>query len=159
MTSHLMALAHVFILLLAISQLTTGIDEGGRTQVGEERQEAFRQRQARMRAAEGVLGGVRMTAAAWKRTGIAIGDAGGWHTAAELLARQDLTLQQVRSMPQRVPERSHVPGKTCGCGCGPVRAKHEKGPGAELHPRQTLVLLQACCRSPVRLSTPLARAW
>ena len=46
-----------------------------------------------MRAAEGVLGAVRMTAAAWKRTGVAIGDAGGWHTAAELLARQDLTLQ------------------------------------------------------------------
>ena len=78
-----------------------GVEEGGCTQVGEERQESFCQRQAQMRAAEGVLGAVRMTAAAWKRTGIAIGDAGGWHTAAELLARQDLTLQQVSCMAPR----------------------------------------------------------
>ena len=78
-----------------------------------------------MRAAEGVLGAVRMTAAAWKRAGIAIGDAGGWHTAAELLARQDLSLQQVRLMPQGLPERINVPGEMCSL-C--MRAQGETRP-------------------------------
>ena len=87
------------------------VDLEGCTQVGEERQDSFYRRQAQIRAAEGILGAVRMTAAAWKRAGIAIGDAGGWHTAAELLARQDLSLQQVCAMPWGTPERISVSGK------------------------------------------------
>ena len=63
--------------------------------MGAERQEAFQQRQAGMLAAEGLLDRVRLTATAWKRAGIPIGDGGGWHTAAELLARTELTVQQV----------------------------------------------------------------
>ena len=46
-------------------------------------------------AAEGLLDGVRLTATAWKRAGIPVGDGGGWHTAAELLARSEVSLQQV----------------------------------------------------------------
>ena len=64
-------------------------------QVGAERQESFQQRQAGMLAAEGLLDRVRLTATAWKRAGIPIGDGGGWHTAAELLARTEITVQQV----------------------------------------------------------------
>ena len=64
-------------------------------QVGEKRQDSFWRRQAGMLAAEGLLDGVRLTATAWKRAGIPIGDGGGWHTAAELLARTELSLQQV----------------------------------------------------------------
>ncbi len=63
--------------------------------MGEERQESFQQRQATMLAAEGLLDRVRLTATAWKRAGIPVGDGGGWHTAAELLARTELTVQQV----------------------------------------------------------------
>ncbi len=64
-------------------------------QVGRERQECYGQRQAERLAAEGVLDRVRLTATAWKRAGIPVGDGGGWHTAAELLARTDVSLQQV----------------------------------------------------------------
>lgn len=64
-------------------------------QVGEERREAFRQRQAETKATESLLDGVRMTATAWQRAGVAIGNGGGWHTAAELLARPDMSLRQV----------------------------------------------------------------
>ncbi|CAL5222835.1 g5259 [Coccomyxa viridis] len=69
-----------------------GIDLG---LVGAERQESFQQRQAGMLAAEGLLDRVRLTATAWKRAGIPIGDGGGWHTAAELLARTEITVQQL----------------------------------------------------------------
>lgn len=48
-----------------------------------------------MAAAEGLLDRVRLTANSWKRAGIPIGDSGGWHSAAELLARTELSLQQV----------------------------------------------------------------
>ena len=64
-------------------------------QVGAERRESFERRQATMLAAEGLLDRVRLTATAWKRGGIPVGDGGGWHTAAELLARTDVSLQQV----------------------------------------------------------------
>ena len=64
-------------------------------QVGPERQESFQRRQAEMAAAEGLLDRVRLTANSWKRAGIPIGDSGGWHSAAELLARTELSLQQV----------------------------------------------------------------
>ena len=48
-----------------------------------------------MAAAEGLLDRVRLTANSWKRAGIPVGDSGGWHSAAELLARTELSLQQV----------------------------------------------------------------
>lgn len=76
-------------------------------QVGEERQDSFRQRQACMLAAEGLLDRVRLTATAWKRAGLPISDGGGWHTAAELLARTELSLQQVNS--QRSPDENALP--------------------------------------------------
>jgi hypothetical protein len=64
-------------------------------QVGPERQEAFQRRQTEMAAAEGLLDRVRLTANSWKHAGIPIGDSGGWHSAADLLARTELSLQQV----------------------------------------------------------------
>ena len=86
--------------------------EWGAVQVGEERQASFRQRQAGMLAAEGLLDRVRLTATAWKRAGIPVGDGGGWHTAAELLARAEVSLQQVpsalrTSMPVSTPQGIH----------------------------------------------------
>ena len=115
-----------------------------------------------MRAAEAVLGAVRMTAAAWKRTGIAIGDAGGWHTAAELLARQDLSLQQVRLMPQGLPERINVPGEMCDCACAPRGDRPDRGlvhGRSRAAPQANAGAAAFLCSSPVLLSAFLARAW
>ena len=114
-----------------------------------------------MRAAEGVLGAVRMTAAAWKRTGIAIGDAGGWHTAAELLARQDLTLQQVSCMPPGMPERISVPGNTQSSACANAGTRPDRGlaHGRSDAPQADAGAAVGMCRSPVLLSTLLTRAW
>ena len=51
-----------------------------------------------MGAAEEALRRVRLSAHAWKHAGIPSGDSGGWHSAEALLARPDLSLEQVQQM-------------------------------------------------------------
>ncbi|BDA41350.1 tRNA uridine 5-carboxymethylaminomethyl modification enzyme [Coccomyxa sp. Obi] len=63
--------------------------------VGEERRAAFEHRSAEMGAADALLRRVRMTCSAWKRAGFPMAGAGGWFSAADMLARPDITLQQL----------------------------------------------------------------
>ncbi|EIE25107.1 GIDA-domain-containing protein, partial [Coccomyxa subellipsoidea C-169] len=63
--------------------------------VGEERQAAFAQRSTEMAAADELLLRVRLTCSGWKRAGFPMAGAGGWFTAADMLARPGVTLEQV----------------------------------------------------------------
>lgn len=67
-------------------------------QVGEERQAAFAQRSAEMQATDALLTRVRMTCSTWKRAGFPMAGAGGWFTAADMLARPGVTLDQVSAL-------------------------------------------------------------
>ena len=67
-------------------------------QVGEERRAAFAQRSAEMQAADELLARVRMTCSSWKRGGFPMAGAGGWFTAADILARPGVTLDQVSAL-------------------------------------------------------------
>ena len=68
-------------------------------QVGEERQAAFAKRSAEMGAADALLRRVRLTCATWSRAGFPMAGAGGWFSAADMLARPGVSLQQVVAEP------------------------------------------------------------
>ncbi len=82
--------------MLRTSKLTTSHAEHvSHGQVGEKHRAAFEQRSAEMGAADALLRRVRLTCSAWSRAGFPMARAGGWFSAADMLARPDVTLQQV----------------------------------------------------------------
>ncbi len=70
-------------------------------QVGDARAAAFDARAAAVAEAAGVLAGVRLTASAWVRAGVAVCEDGARTSAAQLLARPQMALGAVRAWRRR----------------------------------------------------------
>ena len=64
-------------------------------QISEERQKVFEQRRSEVDAAEALLRRVRLSCGGWMRSGIPMAGSGGWFSAADLLTRPDISLEQV----------------------------------------------------------------
>jgi hypothetical protein len=78
-----------------------------RAQVGDQRAAAFDARAAAVAEAAGVLAGVRLTASAWVRAGVAVCEDGARTSAAQLLARPQMSLGAVRAW-RRCRRVSHL---------------------------------------------------